>query len=426
VRVAFVCQHFDSVLPPHQSSIGIWTYEVARRLGADCEATVIGRRPRGGSGNLNVDGVKVELVPCLPMRTWAEASRVWNIVQPRRKPLFAHSFYALDYLAQVMRQIRRLAPDVVHLQNFPHHAPAIRRAAPNAAIILHMHCDWLVQLDRDTMARGVRAADLVVGCSGHIVAAARKHFADTGIPFAVLPNGAPVLARTTSRPVPGRVLFVGRLSPEKGVHTLLTAWPKVVAARRDARLDIVGAGGEIPREFLVDLSDDPDVLDLSRFYPRGRAFRGSYEAALRGMIPSQLAHTVTFIGQETHERVIQRCADASLLVNPSLSESFGMSLVEALATGTPIVATRAGGMPEIVQATGGGVLVQKNNPDELADAIIRLLDDPDARAELGRRGAHRVAELYSWARIAALTQGLHGKALLARRTRATAELQMPR
>ncbi|WP_287179660.1 glycosyltransferase family 4 protein [Mesorhizobium sp.] len=102
---------------------------------------------------------------------------------------------------------------------------------------------------------------------------------------------------------------------------------------------------------------------------------------------------------EPYEKVIERCAGASLLVNPSLSESFGMSLVEALATGTPVVATRVGGMPGIVEATGGGLLVEKNDPAALSDAIPRLLADPESSNGIGRPGAQRVAELYSWEKL---------------------------
>lgn len=418
MKVAFVSQHFDMVLPPDQSSVGIWTYEVSRRLAADCDTTVIARRPRGKPKRFEIDGVRIELLTCAPARVWGRASRMWSRAWPGA-PLFAQSFYAFDFLAQALRKLRRLAPDVVHLQNFPHYAPAIRRAVPNAAIVLHMHCDWLAQLDADVMARGIAASDLVAGCSQHVVMTARERFGSTRTPFAVLPNGAPVdrLARVAARRMPAKVLFVGRVSPEKGVHTLLEAWPEVVAAHPEARLEIVGPSAALPRDLLIDLSRDPEVLGLSRFYPGGSAFRGSYEMALRAMIPPQFAHTVSFTGMEAYEKVIERCAGASLLVNPSLSESFGMSLVEALATGTPVVATRVGGMPEIVEATGGGLLVEKNDPTALSDAILRILADPESSNEIGRRGAQRVAELYSWERVAGITRDLHEKALSTRRSR---------
>jgi glycosyltransferase involved in cell wall biosynthesis len=205
------------------------------------------------------------------------------------------------------------------------------------------------------------------------------------------------------------------LSPEKGAHTLLEAWPKVVAAKPDARLEIVGPTGAAPREFVIDLSDDPDVRALSRFYPGGSAFKGSYDAALRAMIPSQIAHTVSIVGPESYDGVIARCAASAVLVNAAHWEPFGMPAVEALATGTPVVMTRVCGTSEIIEATGCGLLVDKNNPDALADAIIRLLDDPSGSAERGRRGAQYVAERFSWTRVTELTRDLYAEALSARR-----------
>jgi glycosyltransferase involved in cell wall biosynthesis len=187
----------------------------------------------------------------------------------------------------------------------------------------------------------------------------------------------------------------------------------------DAKLDIVGPAAETPREFLLDLSDDADVRDLSRFYRGGRSYAGSYDAALRGMIPGHLQHTVTFVGAEPYDRVMKRYAGASLLVNPSLSESFGMSLIEAQAAGTPVVATRAGGMPEIIDATGGGVIVDKNDPDALADAMVQLLSDREVRETMGQRGAQNIANLYSWQAIASRTSALHAQALSHRRSEAS-------
>ena len=421
MKVVFVSQHFDEVLPPHQNSIGIWTYEVARRLAASNEVTVIARRRRKEPVQHDIDGLRVQFVTCAPIRLWGAASRIWNYLWPR-SPLFTRNYYATDFLRQAVRRIRELEPDVVHLQNFPQYAPIMRRAAPDATIVLHMHCDWLVQLDFREMMEAVAACDAVVGCSSHVIDAARRRFStfvDDKVLFAVLPNGAPVerLALVRTPRSPAKVLFVGRVSAEKGVHTLIEAWPKVVAAHPEARLEIVGPAAETPREFLVDLSEDPDVAGLSRFYDRGNAYNGSYNAALRAMVPPHLGHTINFASSEPYERMLDRYAGASLLVNPSLSESFGMSLVEALATGTPVIATRVGGMPEIIEWTGGGLTVEKNEPDMLAAAINRLLADPGQAAALGHRGRQRVAERYSWSRIAELTGSIYQQALSARQSR---------
>ncbi|TPJ37730.1 glycosyltransferase family 4 protein, partial [Mesorhizobium sp. B2-7-1] len=209
----------------------------------------------------------------------------------------------------------------------------------------------------------------------------------------------------------GRVLFVGRVSPEKGLHTLIAAWPTIVANCPEARLEIVGPSATLPREFLVDLSTDNDVRDLARFYPGGIEYLGSYEAALRAIIPQAIASTVSFVGAQPYAELARRYCEASVVVNPSLSESFGMSLIEAMSNDTPVVATRVGGMTEIMRATGGGIVVEKNDPKALAIEVIGLLKDPDRAAELGRRGASRVADLYSWEKIAKSTRDIYDLAL---------------
>ncbi len=418
MKVAFVSQPFDQVVPPNQNSVGIWTYEVARRLGS--RPVVLAPRPRGHASCINLDGVEIRLVTCAPPGAWARLSRVWRSALPSSQPLFASGLYSIEYLVQVARQLRRLEPDVVHVQNLPWHLPAIRRAVPDAAIVLHMHCNWLVELDRAPLRRALAAADLVVGCSAYVVDAARARFPDVHAPFAVLPNGATVeqTAQVGMQARSDCVLFVGRLTPEKGLHTLLEAWPRIVAARPATQLHIVGPEAETPRELLVDLSSDHHVRALARFYRGGSAWRGSYARSLRAMLPADVAGSVRFIDFEPHDRLLARYADAAVLVNPSLSESFGMSLVEALAAGTPVVATRVGGMVEVVEATGGGVLVNKDDPAGLADAILDLLQDEPRRLHMGQAGAAEVARRYAWPRIAALTRELHGAAIAARQSSA--------
>ncbi|TIO29712.1 glycosyltransferase family 4 protein [Mesorhizobium sp.] len=417
MKIVILSQPFDTVTPPIQNSIGIWTYEVARRLGADCDTTIVARRLRGLPAQMEIDGIRFELLKCAPARLWSMASRLWSRVWPR-SPLVAQSIYAIDYLAQAIRTIRRLSPDVVHIQNFPQYVPAIRRAAPQAAIVLHMHCDWLAELDRNAMKQSLAATDLAVGCSEHVVAAARTRFAEMDTNFAVLPNGAPANQDVTAvARIPGKVLFVGRVSPEKGIHTLIEAWQSVIAACPEARLEIVGPSATLPREFLIDLSTDRDVRNLARFYHGGSAHLGSYDAALRAMIAPAIAPTVSFAGTQPYKKLVERYAEASLVVNPSLSESFGMSLIEALSNGTPVVATRVGGMTEIMEATGGGVLVEKNDPNALAAQIIGLLGDPARAAKLGRQGAERVADLYAWEKISQSTRNLYDKAIAIHRSR---------
>ncbi len=216
MKVAFVSQAFDQVLPPEQNSVGIWTYEVARRLAEDGDVTVFARRPRGLAASAALGKAKLKLLTSAPPGAWTRGGKLWSAIRPRSGPLFAQRFYAFDYLAQAAWHLSGKGADIIHLQNFPHHVPALRRLFPRAAIVLHMHCEWLVELDSTAMECGIAAADLVVGCSGHVVDRARERFGKLNIPFAVLPNGfsPELLTGSEGRRDHRSVVFAGRLSPE--------------------------------------------------------------------------------------------------------------------------------------------------------------------------------------------------------------------
>jgi len=99
-----------------------------------------------------------------------------------------------------------------------------------------------------------------------------------------------------------------------------------------------------------------------------------------------VADKVNFAGAMAHEDILKSYREADILVNPSLSESFGMTLVEAMSSGTPVIATRIGGMPEIVEESGGGFVYERES--ELLAAMDHLLEEPASRGEMGLRG-HR-------------------------------------
>ncbi|MCP5099947.1 MAG: glycosyltransferase family 4 protein [Chloroflexi bacterium] len=192
-------------------------------------------------------------------------------------------------------------------------------------------------------------------------------------------------------------MFVGRVSPEKGVHDLIEAFCLVAERFPNVDLDIVGPVGAMPKAFIVGTSDDPDIVALSRFYDE------EYGTHLRRLISPQLQERVHFWGGIAHPEIVDYYRRAGMLVNPSYSESFGMSLIEAMASETPVVVTRVGGMVEIVERGKGGIIVERGNIPELAAAMSRLLEDDGLRAEMGKNGRFAATEYFSWSQIA---QGL--------------------
>jgi glycosyltransferase involved in cell wall biosynthesis len=156
-----------------------------------------------------------------------------------------------------------------------------------------------------------------------------------------------------------RLLFVGRLSAVKGVPLLLAALARARVERPSLTLTLVGDGPE----------------------------RAHLEAEARAL---ELGKAVAFLGYRSQEEVAQLLAEASVLVLPSFAEGVPVVLMEAMATGLPVVATRIAGIPELVEDGVSGRLVPPGEEDALARAILEVVQDPAKAAEMGAAGRSRV------------------------------------
>ncbi len=183
---------------------------------------------------------------------------------------------------------------------------------------------------------------------------------------------------------PTEILCVGRASdPNKGLETLIEALARLPAP---ARLTLVD-------------DDHPDNTALKRARALGCVDR------------------VDVVGRVSTEALVHLYRRAALVAVPSRYEGFGLPAVEAMACGTPVVATRAGALPEVIATGGGGVLVQRDDPEELAKELARLLEQPEMRGELGARGRIGTERAYSWPRIATATAAVYAEAIAERRGR---------
>lgn len=169
----------------------------------------------------------------------------------------------------------------------------------------------------------------------------------------------------------GHVLTVARLSRAdryKGVDTLLAAWPAVLRAHPDARLRVVGDGDL--RGHLQDLADILGVRGSVDFLGR------IDDAALR---------------EEYARSTVFALPGRARLGSRPAGEGFGLVFLEAAAAGLPVVAGRAGGAPEAVRDGETALLVDPEDPGDVAQAVVRLLSDSSARARMGAAGAAWVA-----------------------------------
>ena len=287
--------------------------------------------------------------------------------------------YRVHVLKWLMRSVvRRLKDgDVLYIHNRPEYVlalPAAGKRRTNYKVVLHMHNDHLVNLTASEKSR--LNPDLTVFNSEFLEQQGRR-LVRTLENTAVLYNGAdescfypPLFTKET---LPVTILFVGRLIEEKGVHVLVEAMRLLQQQGFSAVARIVGS---------VGFGDDRSSAYLER---------------LRATAPTN----VKFIHYTAGKALADEFRGAAIFCCPSLwDEPFGMVNVEAMASGLPVVATDAGGIPEIF-AEGGGLLVQRDSIEALATALQRLILEPGLRRHLAREGFANYQKRFRWSVISA-------------------------
>jgi glycogen(starch) synthase len=254
--------------------------------------------------------------------------------------------------------------------------PLARRASRVAsALAVTVHCSLqhtlgvhdarsavLHRLGGPMQQRLLQEADLVLVLNEGLA----RRLVASGIPpkrVRELPLGIDLLDRVEERPpaMDARrwVVFAGRLVPEKGVRELLEAFERV--SKGDVGLLLVGDGPE----------------------------RRSLEAAAR---ERRITHRVRFVGAVPHREVAGYLQHADLVVVPSWFEERGRAVLEAMAVGTPVVATNVGGIHASVRDGYNGLLVPPRDPSKLARAMDRLLGHRALAASMGSAGQTTAAE----------------------------------
>jgi glycosyltransferase involved in cell wall biosynthesis len=403
VRIAFVSQPGHTVVPP-AGSLEIWTREVARRLAQRHDVSIYASEAPGSSDG-DRDGIHYRFVPQSMDARLARLRPLWKL-QSADRPYFSSALHPLEYWLRVALDIRRRGVDAVHVYNYSQALPIIRRINPGVTIALHMQCEWLTQIAARTINRRLRHADLIVGCSEHITDPVRRRFPAHAGRCRTIYNGVDVGEPGRHANGDGTVtlLHVGRISPEKGHHLLVDALNDLVKDHPELRMVFVGEESLVPAEMAVAISPDPLVQALARFYD------GSYLERVRGMMSPAVAERTQLTGERVnHERVSEYYRGADIFVFPSIFEAFPIPPIEAMATGLPVVATRAGGAVESVVHGETGLLVERDDPTALADAIAELVGDPGRRAEMGAAGRARAERLFSWDSITAEVEQALGK-----------------
>lgn len=338
---------FSAFVSPMRSGAEACAEEVAARLKDRFDITIVAARMRK---DLPVDDV-------LPTGVKVKRVGFGSGIDKWLYPILAPAAAAA------------LKPDVVHavLESFAGMALVFStNVLPRAKRILTCQSTNTRLLLKPMHA----AADRVTAISEVLVKRAR----DFGYAATLIPNGirSKELLEASAERVPGRILFVGRLEPMKGIDTLIEAFGKVRSAHGGATLRIVGAGSE-------------------------RARLEKLAAGIDG---------VTFAGAVKHDDVAREYAAAEIFCGLSRSEALGNVFLEAQAAGCAVVGTTVGGIPDIVHDGVTGILVPPDDAAAAAEALTRLLGDPALRADLAREGRANAAD-YDWDAIAARYEAVY-------------------
>lgn len=187
----------------------------------------------------------------------------------------------------------------------------------------------------------------------------------------------------------GVVLYVGRIEPIKGLETLVHAF---ALCRREAR------SGPRLRLYVIGGNENGEEYAHNAALER-----------LKGLVRvSGLGELVSFLGPLPQEELPTYYAAADVCVLPSRYESFGVVALESLACGTPVVASRVGGLPSIVEEGRTGFLVPPGHARALADRIMLPLRNPGLRARMGCQASHAVRR-FDWRRIAGEILALYAR-----------------
>ncbi len=258
--------------------------------------------------------------------------------------------------------------DIIHMHGFVPVLPLLALKYSNAKNIVTIHAayekNFAYSVSRGWLRRYARKLDARIAVSSVAEKSISMFFPGR---YIIIPNGVDInrfKPEIESLPeLEGRfnILFVGRFESRKGLKYLLSAFPMIKREVPDARLVVVGSGGfEVPQKYINDI-------------------------ILRKSVPPSL--------------IPQFYASSDVFCSPATgNESFGIVLLEAMASGVPVVASSIPGYRCVIKDDSTGILVERENPRAIASAIIKLAGDRDLREKMGKRG-REYAIGFSWERI---------------------------
>lgn len=223
---------------------------------------------------------------------------------------------------------------------------------------LHLHCDKLAAM----------CSKKVITPSNYMKNLIVRTYNLHNEKILVVPNGINEdilqIQRQNQKNGKIKLLFIGRLVPQKGIDVLIKSI-KNINSIYNIELNIIGEGKQKKEYFQL-----AKMLKISNF--------------------------INFIGFTTEYTKIKYLMESDILIVPSRSESFGITVVEGMSAELPVIGSAVGGIPELINHNKTGILVPPNNVQALANAIIDLIDNPDKRDRLGKAAKKFAKNNFTW------------------------------
>ncbi len=385
LRVLVLARLYPNAVTP---TTGLWIERPTRLLARSCDLKVLAAIPF--CPPLPLPRIRANRayrdIPAYEQRNGVAIIHPRFVPHPPRRLLgVERRSYALAAMATVARLRRTFPFDLVHA-HFTYPDGVVAASIGRRYGVPYMiteHAPWKPWLDDPRFRKHAVPAARGAGCVTAVSRWARETmrlYLPGTTPIRIVPGGVdPELFPLAEAPRPKQVLYAGALRTLKAVDVLLRAMCLVVGREPRARLVLAGA----------------DFRDETRPLKALAAALGLDEQA-------------RFVGLLPPDELGRLMGRSAVLVLPSRQETFGSVLVESLACGTPVVATRPGG-PEDIVTDEVGRLVQKDDPEALADAILSVLAHPGAYEPRALRSY--AVERFSWSRIAESMYGIYEEIL---------------
>lgn len=270
----------------------------------------------------------------------------------------------------IRREIMKVRPDIIHVQGIgKYYSFPILKECSNPVIltvhgIIHQESkSWRGLLGKYRGYVGRHLEKNMLNRAKYLIAVSpyvkRTIAPMTAGDISVIYNSLDeIFFSINKNEVPNRILFVGGIEERKGLHILIDAIAAIKQTIPAIKLHIVG----------------------------GIRKASYYNDLLNQIVNLGLQDSIVFKNHLSNSELMQEYSEAALFVLPSKEESLGVVLLEAMATGTPIVASNIGGIPDIIEDGQNGYLVNYGDSQAMASSIIKLLSDDKLRGEMGAKG----------------------------------------